>query len=114
MDTIQQFLRQQNLLTPDFFVVGGASKVMQFFSLLLLLFYLENRIHFLFLSVVGQVRTNLRISLNYENILAWTTAAVDNTRVIGAVPLVMDMLNLRSVRKLVIRNRYSSDICTHY
>ncbi len=29
---------------------------------------------------------------------AWTTAAVDNERVIGAVPIVMDILNLNQVR----------------
>jgi PhoPQ-activated pathogenicity-related protein len=31
------------------------------------------------------------------NNLAWTTAAVDNERVIAAVPIVMDMLNLQKV-----------------
>lgn len=31
------------------------------------------------------------------SIVAWTTAAVDNTRVVGAIPLVMDLLNLRPV-----------------
>jgi hypothetical protein len=31
--------------------------------------------------------------------IAWTTAAVDNTRVIGAAPIVMDMLNLRKVKR---------------
>ena len=30
-------------------------------------------------------------------VLAWTTAAVDNTRVVGAVPMVLDILNLRPV-----------------
>ncbi|CAF3879539.1 unnamed protein product [Adineta steineri] len=29
----------------------------------------------------------------------WTTAAVDNTRVIGAIPIVMDMLNIRQNMK---------------
>jgi PhoPQ-activated pathogenicity-related protein len=29
--------------------------------------------------------------------LAWTTAAVDNQRVIAAVPIVMDILNLQKV-----------------
>lgn len=29
--------------------------------------------------------------------LAWTTAAVDQKRVIGATPIVMDMLNLQKV-----------------
>ena len=28
---------------------------------------------------------------------AWTTAAVDNQRVVGAVPIVMDILNLNRV-----------------
>jgi PhoPQ-activated pathogenicity-related protein len=28
---------------------------------------------------------------------AWTTAAVDNERVIAAVPIVMDILNLQKV-----------------
>ena len=30
---------------------------------------------------------------------AWTTAAVDNKRVIGAMPIVMDMLNLQKVER---------------
>jgi len=29
---------------------------------------------------------------------AWTTAAVDNERVIAAVPIVMDILNINQVR----------------
>lgn len=29
---------------------------------------------------------------------AWTTAAVDNERVIGAMPIVMDILNIHRVR----------------
>ena len=32
---------------------------------------------------------------------AWTTAAVDNERVIGAVPIVMDILNLQKVSFLI-------------
>jgi PhoPQ-activated pathogenicity-related protein len=30
---------------------------------------------------------------------AWTTAAVDNERVVGAIPIVMDILNIHQVRK---------------
>jgi len=33
---------------------------------------------------------------------AWTTAAVDNERVVGAIPIVMDILNLQKVRQLLI------------
>jgi PhoPQ-activated pathogenicity-related protein len=29
---------------------------------------------------------------------AWTTAAVDNERVIGAIPIVMDILNIHQVK----------------
>ncbi len=32
---------------------------------------------------------------------AWTTAAVDNERVIAAVPIVMDILNLQRVNNLL-------------
>lgn len=32
-----------------------------------------------------------------EKNAAWTTAAVDNSRVIGAMPIVMDILNLQKV-----------------
>jgi PhoPQ-activated pathogenicity-related protein len=31
--------------------------------------------------------------------LAWTTAAVDYERVVGAIPIVMDILNIHQVRK---------------
>lgn len=33
--------------------------------------------------------------------LAWTTAAVDQKRVIGATPIVMDMLNLQKVENSI-------------
>jgi PhoPQ-activated pathogenicity-related protein len=33
---------------------------------------------------------------------AWTTAAVDNERVIGAVPIVMDILNIHQVKNKLI------------
>ncbi|CAF1267546.1 unnamed protein product [Rotaria sordida] len=56
MDAIQQFLGQQNIIVPEEFVIGGASK---------------------------------------RGWMTWTTAAVDNKRVIGAVPIVMDLLNFR-------------------
>jgi hypothetical protein len=29
---------------------------------------------------------------------AWTTAAVDNERVIGAIPIVMDLANFQKVK----------------
>ncbi|CAF3173165.1 unnamed protein product [Rotaria socialis] len=56
MDAIQQFLQQQNIVVPEEFVIGGASK---------------------------------------RGWTTWTTAATDNTRVVAAVPIVMDLLNLR-------------------
>lgn len=31
--------------------------------------------------------------------IAWTTAAVDNNRVIGLIPIVLDMVNLRQVNE---------------
>lgn len=34
---------------------------------------------------------------------AWTTAAVDNERVIGAMPIVMDILNIHRVRYSIIQ-----------
>ena len=36
-------------------------------------------------------------SNNIFHFLAWTTAAVDNERVIGAIPIVMDILNINRV-----------------
>ena len=39
---------------------------------------------------------------------AWTTAAVDNERVIAAVPIVMDILNIHQVRKKEIFSDESS------
>ncbi len=47
----------------------------------------------------GQVRHLILdiIRLNYL-FSAWLTAAVDNERVIGAVPIVMDILNFQAVR----------------
>ena len=53
---------------------------------------------FLFYSVDGQVNLYKNFPCILLKILAWTTAAVDNTRVVGAVPMVMDLLNLRPVR----------------
>jgi hypothetical protein len=48
--------------------------------------------------VDGQVDIYKRFSDIVLRILAWTTAAVDNKRVVAAVPIVMDLLNLRLVR----------------
>ena len=51
--------------------------------------------------MVGRVSQHLSYLLctkvNSNASLAWTTAAVDNERVIGAVPIVMDILNLNQV-----------------
>jgi hypothetical protein len=49
-------------------------------------------------SVIDSLRLFFfkRISLKYS---AWLTAAVDNNeRIIGAIPIVMDILNFRAVR----------------
>ncbi|CAF4774177.1 unnamed protein product [Rotaria sp. Silwood1] len=74
MDTIEQFLKQQNLIVPEEFVIGGASKR-------------------------GWTSKYIYTHTNFPSILlrilAWTTAAVDNTRVVAAVPIVMDLLNIR-------------------
>lgn len=35
-----------------------------------------------------------------KNFIAWTTAAVDNVRVIGAIPIVMDLANFQKVRNV--------------
>lgn len=44
-----------------------------------------------------QTRQDLIISCS-----AWTTAAVDTKRVIGAVPIVMDLINLNIVKQFFI------------
>lgn len=36
--------------------------------------------------------------------IAWTTAAVGGTRVLGAVPIVLDMVNLQQVRIICVRH----------
>ncbi len=38
---------------------------------------------------------------------AWTTAAVDNERVVGAIPIVMDILNIHQVRKTKQINEFN-------
>ena len=35
--------------------------------------------------------------IDLKSSIAWTTAAVDNRRVLAAIPIVMDMLNLQKV-----------------
>ena len=53
--------------------------------------------YYLNFSVDGQV-SNFSFILFYKFVNpAWTTAAVDNERVIGAVPIVMDILNIHQV-----------------
>jgi len=50
-------------------------------------------------SVDGQVSCFYLFMLCFLSMKtsAWTTAAVDNERVIAAVPIVMDILNLQKV-----------------
>ncbi len=54
-------------------------------------------------SVDGQVSCFYLLILCFLSIKtsAWTTAAVDNERVIAAVPIVMDILNLQRVNNLL-------------
>ncbi len=54
--------------------------------------------HRLFYSEDGQVRIYESFPRILLRILAWTAAAVDNQRVVAAVPAVMDLVNLRPVR----------------
>ncbi|CAF1026861.1 unnamed protein product [Adineta ricciae] len=57
MDTVEQFLAQENYPVPQEFVLAGGSK---------------------------------------RGWTTWTSAAVDNRRVVAAAPIVMDLLNLRA------------------
>lgn len=54
-------------------------------------------------SVVGQVNSLsfFWCGSTFFFRTAWTTAAVDNERVIGAMPIVMDILNLNQVNHLI-------------
>jgi PhoPQ-activated pathogenicity-related protein len=58
-------------------------------------------LYFLNYSVDGQVSDFYFFIFFINKNLAWTTAAVDNERVIAAVPIVMDMLNLQKVNNLI-------------
>ena len=72
MDTITDYVPKHNsTLKIDKFVVAGASKVSFNFSIAL-------------------------FTINKRGWTTWTTAAVDK-RVIGIVPIVMDLLNMRKV-----------------
>lgn len=54
---------------------------------------------FFVFSVAGRVRRSSNRNFHRKiRFSAWTTAAVDNERVIGAFPIVMDMLKLQQVR----------------
>ena len=79
MDTTQEFLKQLGVQVPEKFVIGGLSK--------------RGWTSQCCYSVYNEIITFLFVSLR----LAWTTAAVDNKRVIGAFPIVMDMVNLHKV-----------------
>ena len=79
MDAAQQFLAKQGVIVPKTFIIAGASKRGWASQLLLI----SSR--FLFSSI------------RFEY-LAWLTAAVDNNeRIIGAIPIVMDILNFPTV-----------------
>lgn len=92
MDAVQQFTDRQNITTPKTFVVAGASKVN-----LLTLTLSSSPLN----SVVGQVGFGRSGLHRYDAVtmifVAWLTAAVDNQRVIAAIPIVMDILNFQTV-----------------
>ena len=66
------------------------------FVVSLIVYYCEN------FSVDGRVSWDRWYSTGKLFVFnsAWTTAAVDNERVMGAVPIVMDILNLHQVNKI--------------
>ena len=96
MDAVEQFASSKGFPVPKNFFVGGASKVSQTFGHL---FVFSN---FFNCSVDGQVSVFkcMQWWLNEQTILAWTTAAVDNKRVVAAMPIVMDILNLHEVNPI--------------
>jgi hypothetical protein len=51
--------------------------------------------------VDGQVRFSqiLLFLINISFQIAWTMAAVGGTRVLGAIPIVLDMVNLQQVKR---------------
>ena len=93
MDAVQQFVQQLGLTVPKTFVIGGASKVKPAHT------STSRRIRLSPLAWMGEYAAVRAFGLSYASFLpaAWTTAAVDNERVIGAMPIVMDMLNLQKV-----------------
>jgi hypothetical protein len=98
MDAVQQFAEKLGVPVPKTFVIGGASKVNKLLNIRLKLIML----YFINSSVDGQVSNlYLFMLILLINNLAWTTAAVDNERVIAAVPIVMDILNLQKVNLFI-------------
>ncbi|CAF1149586.1 unnamed protein product [Rotaria sordida] len=97
MDAIQQFLGQQNIIVPEEFVIGGASKRG----------WMSEHSVVRAMDAIQQFLGQQNIIVPEEFVIGgaskrgwmtWTTAAVNNKRVIGAVPIVMDLLNFRPVR----------------
>ena len=98
MDAVQQFVAQLKIAVPETFVIGGASKV-NILSLMKLNHECENLSFFC--SMDGQVSYRLMLYVLHLICflinLAWTTAAVDNQRVIAAIPIVMNTINFQIV-----------------
>ena len=99
MDAVQQFAQSVGVPVPQKFVVGGASKVKKLFSTVSSLIFLRLTIS----REDGQVSDFNSPKKQDLHSLAWTTAAVDNERVIGAMPIVMDILNIHRVRLCMIQ-----------
>ena len=97
MDAVQQFVAQLKIAVPETFVIGGASKV-NLLSLMKLNHECEN---LCFCSMDGQVSCRLMLYVLHLIFflihLAWTAAAVDNQRVIAAIPIVMNTINFQIV-----------------
>ncbi|CAF1366345.1 unnamed protein product, partial [Rotaria sordida] len=92
MDAVQKFTAQLRIPVPETFVIGGVSKVNYF------LLYEHQLILTRIDSADGQVSHVGSLKFFFFHMTyssAWTMAAVDTKRIIGATSIVMDLVNLQ-------------------